>query len=438
MIVMKFGGSSVKNAERIANVANIIRSRLKEKPIVVVSALGGITDMLIDSANKAFQGRDISEDLVGIEERHHSTLGELKLDTKLVDAELEEFRSLANRIKAVKEVTLETMDHIQSFGERMSAKMVAAYLNSIGVVAEAHNAYEVGLISNDEHGNAEPLGETEAELRKHLIDKRSVPVITGFIAKNKAGKITTLGRGGSDYTAAIIGAALGVREIQIWTDVNGVMTTDPRIIKKAKTIPEISFDEASELAFFGAKVLHPKTIIPAMEKDIPVRVLNTYEPDNKGTVILSRIKGKKQDVKAIACKKDNVLMNVESLRMLNAHGFLEKLFSVFAKYGKSVDMLATSEVSVSLTLDDDSNIDKIEEELSRIASITTKKGKAIVCVVGGGMHNSRGIIGSIFSALKDVRIEMVSAGASEINISFLVSNEDADKAVKALHKKYFE
>ena len=436
MIVMKFGGSSVKDATRIKKAADVIKSRLDKDPIVVVSALGGITDMLIETSEKAFQRQDTSALIEEIKNRHHSTLKDLGLDVTLVDEDLKEFEELIQRIATIREVTLETMDHVQSFGEKMSSKIVAAHLINTGIEAEAHNAYDVGFISNDDYGNAEPLEETEAQLREHLSNKKAVPVITGFIAKNKAGKITTLGRGGSDYTAAIIGVAVGVEEIQIWSDVNGIMTTDPKIVKDAKTIPQISFEEASELAFFGAKVLHPKTIIPAVEKNIPVRVLNTYEPDNRGTVIMKEVE--KKDIRAIACKKNNILMNISSLRMLNAHGFLARLFDVFKKYEKSVDMIATSEVSVSLTLDNGNNLDKIIKELEKIAEVTVYENKTIICVVGNGMHQSKGIIGKVFKALKGIRVEMVSAGASEINISFIVNDEDADKAMQMLHKKYFE
>jgi len=436
---MKFGGSSVKNAERISNVAGIIKSRLDKNPVVVVSALGGITDMLIETADNAFEGKDTDKLLNEIKERHHSTLRDLGLGETLVDGDLKEFEDLINRIKSVKEVTLETMDHVQSFGERMSSKIVAAHLTKIGIEAEAHNAYDVGFVSNDDYGNAEPLEETEKKLREHLSNKKAVPVITGFIAKNKAGKITTLGRGGSDYTAAIVGAALNSEEIQIWTDVNGVMTTDPKIVKEAKTIPEISFDEASELSYFGAKVLHPKTIIPAVEKNIPVRVLNTYEPDNKGTVILKDAATEKGIAKAIACKKDVILMNIVSLRMLNAHGFLAKVFDVFAKYGKSVDMIATSEVSISLTVNDDKNIDKIADELRKIADIKIEKDKSIIGLIGEGMKKTPGIAGKLFSVLgeNNINIEMISQGSSEINIGFMIKSEDAEKTVRLLHKEYF-
>jgi len=436
---MKFGGSSVKNAERILNVCSIVKSRLERKPIVVVSALGGITDMLIESADLALHGKDYSELLAEIKERHHSTLKDLKADEKLVDHLLEEFESLLSRIKENKEITSETMDNIQSFGERMSSRIVATALDGLGIVAEAHDAFEIGMITNDDHGNAEPLEETEEEMRSHLLDKRAVPVITGFIGKNKVGTITTLGRGGSDYSAAIFGAAVHAEEIQIWTDVNGVMTTDPRIVPEAKTIPEISFDEASEMAVFGAKVLHPKTILPAVRKDIPVRVLNTYEPDNEGTVIVSKATKTDGAVKAIAIKKDNVLMTAKSLRMLNAHGYLAKLFEVFAHYDKSVDMVSTSEVSVSMTLDNDKDLDKIEADLKKFAEVKIEKGKSIITLVGEGMKHTPGIAGKIFTTLGDAKInvEMISQGASEINVSFIVNEEDKEATVKKLHEIFF-
>ncbi|HLC96425.1 MAG TPA: lysine-sensitive aspartokinase 3 [Candidatus Nanoarchaeia archaeon] len=439
MIVMKFGGSSVKNAERISNVASIVKSRLSQKPIIVVSALGGITDLLIDTANAAREGKEFRKNLKEIAERHHSTLNDLKLDVSMVDALLQEYSAIVEEIGKIKEITPALMDQIQSFGERMSARIVAAAFNKLGIKAEAYDAYDIGLITNDDHGNAEPLEEAYPLIKKRLEGKRSVPIITGFIAKNKAGTITTLGRGGSDYTAAIIGAAVDADEIQIWTDVNGVMTTDPRIVPHARTIPEISFNEASELAFFGAKVLHPKTILPAVEKNIPVKVLNTYEPDNKGTTVVKEATQTKGAVKAIACKKDIILVTVNSLRMLEAHGFLAKLFEVFAKYRKSVDMISTSEVSVSLTVNQEKDLDKIIKECSKFADVKVSNGKALICLVGEGMKHTAGIAGKIFSTIgkNGISIEMISQGASEINISFIVSEAQREKVINILHDEFF-
>ncbi|MBI2974282.1 MAG: aspartate kinase, partial [Deltaproteobacteria bacterium] len=279
----------------------------------------------------------------------------------------------------------------------------------------------------------------KANAKKEL-HSAHVPVITGFIGKDKNGKITTLGRGGSDYSAAIIGAAINADEIQIWTDVSGVYSADPRIVKNARKIEKISFAECSELAYFGAKVLHPKTILPAMNKNIPVKVLNTFEPENSGTIILSEMKKSDEIVKALTCKKNITLININSTRMLFAYGFLARVFYVFDKYNISVDMISTSEVSMSLTIDKDMNLDKAVEELNQIATTNIVRNKAIVCVVGVGLKNETGIAGKIFSLMGQhkINVEMISQGASEINISFVVENDEAEKAVKLLHREFVE
>lgn len=433
---MKFGGSSVGDAERIKNVCGIIKSRLNEKPIVVLSAVKGITDKLIETATKAANDDDVSKELEGIREKHHKILRDLGLDENLVGSQLREFERVIDKIFVMKKTTLELMDEVQSFGERMSVRIAAAYLNKIGVKAKAFDAYDIGMITTPDYGKAEPLPDTEEKINEKLKKIKEVPVITGFIGKDSAGNITTLGRGGSDYTCAIIGAALN-EVIEVWTDVNGIMSADPRVVKEAKTIDNISFDEASELAYFGARVLHPKTIWPAIKKNLPVKVLNSFEPSNKGTTIVKEASKSKEIIKAIACKKNINLINVSSTRMLLAHGFLARLFSVFEDYKKSVDMIATSEVSVSLTVDNDKDLDRVKEDLEGVAEVKLEKNKSIVCVVGEGMHNSKGVVGRVFQTLKDIRVEMISAGASEINISFIVDNKDADKAVQILHKEFF-
>lgn len=438
MVVMKFGGTSLGDADRIKNVCNIVKSRLDEKPIVVVSAVQGITDKLIEAAEKAANDEDVSKELEEIKKKHHKILKDLELKEGLVDNILDEFFKVIDNIFLMKRTSPESMDQVQSFGERMSSRIVAVYLIKIGIKAQAYDAYDIGMITNPEYGKAEPLPDTEEKIAIELKKIKVVPVITGFIGKDSAGNITTLGRGGSDYTAAIIGAAIN-SEVEIWTDVNGIMTADPRVVKEAKTIEKISFNEASELAYFGGRVLHPKTIWPAVKKNIPVKVLNTFEPKNKGTTIVKEANKTKEIIKAIACKKDINLITMVSTRMLLAHGFLGRVFSVFENYKKSIDMVATSEVSVSLTVDDDSDLDKIKNDLEGIADIKIEKNKAIICVVGEGMQNIHGIAGRTFSVLgkNKVNIEMISQGASEINISFIVNNKDADKAVQVLHKEYF-
>jgi aspartate kinase len=439
MIVMKFGGTSVGSAERIRNVADIVVSRLDKGPAVVVSAVGGITDKLIESSNVAVNGESPDEHLTFIENKHHEILRELGLDESLVDDLLSEFREVIMGIKEKKEADVKTMDIVQSFGERMSSRIVAGHLTKIGHKAFACFAWDYGMITDDNFEGAEPLKSSFKVMKEKVSGVDGIPIITGFIGKNEDGEITTLGRGGSDYTAALYGAALGAEEIQIWTDVDGVMTADPRVVSDAQTILQVSFAEASELAYLGAKVLHPKTIIPAMNKNIPVRVLNTYNVDGEGTVILKEAGKSDKTVKAITAKKNVIVLNITSSRMLDAHGFLAKIFTIFAKNNKSVDMISTSEVSVSLTIDNDKDLDKIEKQLGKIAYVRVEKEKAIISLIGEGMKCTYGLAGKIFTALGNhkINIDMISQGASEINVGFVVDSAAADKVVKLLHEEVF-
>jgi len=438
MVVMKFGGSSVGDSERIKSVCDIIKSKLKEKPIVVLSAMKGVTDKLIDTANAAADGDDVSKELGELRDKHHSTLKELGLDEGLVDEELDGYNKVVDKIFEMKKTNLELMDEVQSYGERMSVRIVAAYLDKIGIKARAFDAFDIGMITTPDYGKAEPLPDTEEKIAIELKKVDGIPIVTGFIGKDSARNITTMGRGGSDYTAAIIGAAMG-DVTEIWTDVNGILTADPRVVKEAKTIDTVSFNEASELAYFGARVLHPKTIWPAIKKNLAVRVLNSFEPTNNGTTIVGEVEKTKDIVKAIACKKNITLIHIVSTRMLMAYGFLSRLFSVFEDYKKSIDMVSTTEVSVSLTVDDDTDIDKIKEDLEGVADIDILSGKSIISVVGEGMGRVPGIAGRIFSALgkEKLNVDIISQGAYEINVSFVVDNKDADKAVQVLHKEFF-
>ena len=434
MIVMKFGGTSVGNADRITHTVDIIKSYAGKKPVIVVSAVGGITDRLIELANAAKGKR--KEILEAIRKIHNDIINELGLDESILE---EDFKELDNLINNNKTVDAEILDQFQTFGERMSSKIVAMQLNKMGVTAQAFNAWDLGFATTDEFGNAEPLEETFSNLNNNIKKLNVVPVITGFMGKTKNGEIATLGRGGSDYTAAIIGNAVDADEIQIWTDVDGIMSTDPKIVSNAMPLEEVSFAEASELAYFGAKVLHPKTIIPAMKKNIPVRVLNSFSLKNKGTVILNKVAKSKHVVKAITYKKNIIVVNIVSTRMLGAYGFLARIFNTFDKYKKSVDVVSTSEVSVSLTIDNENNLASIIDEMKDIAIIHVSKGKAIISVVGGGMRNTPGLAGRRFGVLGDnkINVEMISQGASGINTTLVVDGKDVVNAVKCLHEEYF-
>jgi len=438
MLVMKFGGTSVGNADRIINVANIVKFNIKRKPIVVVSAVTKITDELIRLGKECAE-RKGDKILGSIRDVHYGILEQLGIGKSLLKNDLEELSNLANKTKSNEAIDGQILDHFQSFGEIMSSKIVAEQLNKIRINAKAFNSWDLGFVTNSEFGNAEPLEASCQKLKSSIKSLNVIPVITGFIGKTEKGEITTLGRGGSDYTAAIIGAAVDADEIQIWTDVDGIMSTDPKIVKGAKTIEEVSFAEASELAYFGAKVLHPKTILPAMRKNIPVKVLNSFNPKSKGTAIVKKAEKSKMAVKAIAYKKNITLFNIESTRMLGAYGFLARLFEVFAKHKKSVDVVSTSEVSVSLTLENGGSIACILAELKEIADTKVYMNKSIICVVGEGMKSKLNIPVRTFSALakSNVHIDMISMGASEINITFIVDSRDAEKALKVLHKEYF-
>jgi len=436
---MKFGGTSLRNAQCIRNVTEIIQSYLQQKPIVVVSAITKVTDALISLAHEVAQGKG-DEILSKVKEVHEEILEELQLPSSLLEKEFEELASLIKKTKQNKNLTLQLLDHFQSYGERFSSRIAAAELQKRGTNVKAYDAWEIGLITDAEYGNAEPLQESYLSIKKHILSLDTIPIITGFIGKAKTGEITTLGRGGSDYSAAIIGNAVDAEEIQIWTDVDGILSADPKIILKVKTISEISFAEASELAYFGAKVLHPKTILPAMQKNIPVRVLNSFAPEKKGTLILKNPRNKTFKIKAIAVKKAITLIDIESTKMLGAYGFLSRIFSIFNKYKKSVDVLATSEVSVSITIDNQVHLKEMQEELEKIGRVNIYHEQAIVCIVGEGMREALEVPGKAFTLLakNKIRIDLISQGASQVNITFLVEEKDVEKTMQLLHWLFIE
>jgi aspartate kinase len=432
MIIMKFGGTSVGTAESIGNVCRIVKSHIKRSPVVVVSAVNGMTDKLLECAST---GKVDSRE---IESFHKQILKALGLDTSLL---LPEFEGLAKAASGLDRESKEMIDEVLSFGERMSVKILAACMNKNGVAAKPVNAYDIGFVTDDNFGEAEILEETYSQVREKLQYTDFVPVVTGFIAKDRSGKITTLGRGSSDYTASITGAALDAEEIQIWTDVSGIKTADPKIIPNAATIDVMSFAEASELAYFGAKVLHPKTIIPAMKKNIPVRVLNTHKPENRGTeIVKTRADVVPERVRAVTRKKNVDVITITSTRMLNAFGFLEELFAVFARHRTAVDVVSTSEISVSVTVDGNAATEALTADLAEHASVKIDCNKAIVCVIGEGLKDSSSVVaGRIFTCLgeRGINVDMISQNASEINISFIVSADAADEAVRFVHKDLF-
>jgi len=334
------------------------------------------------------------------------------------------------------------MDAVSGMGERLSCEIVAAALTAAGIPSRAVDAREI-LLTDDSFGRGIPqMEETGERVREKVLpftQKGEVVVMGGFIGATRQGVSTTLGRGGSDWSAAIVGALLPAEEIQIWTDVDGIMTVDPRVVPGARVLAEVSFEEAAELAYFGAKVLHPATIKPAVERGIPVFVLNTMNPSAPGTRIAAR-KGETSvgEPRALAFKKGITVVLVSQPRMLMAHGFTAKVFEVFARHKTSVDLIATSEVSISLTVDDVATLPAVQADLQELGEVRVFSNMAIVSVIGRGFNRQAGIAGRIFDAVRDVNITMISFGASDVNVSFVVEQADAERAVKSLHKQFFE
>ena len=451
MIIMKFGGTSVEDARAMRRVVGIVRGELVRRPVIVASACAGVTNALLRLARAALE-TPRSKSLDEVEElrlRHRKIAHELFSGEILytvqaqIDAMLDEIRDLTKSIAIIGELTTRSLDTFASFGERLSTFLLFHLLIQEEMKAVLVNAQDV-MITNDEHTRAVPLFEEinrrAASVIAPKINAGQVVVTQGFLGATLRGVPTTIGRGGSDFSAAILGAALGAEEIQIWTDVDGILTSDPSLIPNAQPIGELTFQEAAELAYFGARVLHPATILPAIQKNIPVRVLNSRRPEVQGTVIVREpTSPDSQTVKSIAYKEGITLINITSTRMLMMHGFLARVFAIFARYEKSVDAIATSEVSLSLTVDNDSDLETIFGELKTVADVECVRDKAIFCVVGENLKRTRGIVTKIFSVLDAERIpvSMISLGASEINVTFVVDGGDIARTAQALHDAFF-
>jgi aspartate kinase len=448
MIVCKFGGTSVQDAEAMLRVARIIRDRLTRQPIIVSSAMGKTTDQLLLAAQTAADGKraDALDMLAKIKEKHLKEAQKLGISDaedwalELIPAYFKEMRDLVRGLSALGELTPRIKDAMASYGERLSTIIITRVLENEGIPAQLMDAREC-VITDDSYTRANPFYDlTYAAMVEHLlpvVKAGKVPVFQGFIGRTRESITTTIGRGGSDHTASMVGAALNAEDIQIWTDVDGVMTTDPRMVPEARRIKAISFDEAAELTYFGAKVLHPATILPAVRKKIPVHVLNSYKPDQDGTLITEEAPPCENPVKAIAYKSGITVVHIASTRMLMAHGFLKKIFEVFDHFQVPVDVVSTSEVSVSLTVDDTSALWHIITELKKISEVNVEGSKAIVCCVGNNLRNIPGVPHLAFSALQDINIHMISQGASAINITFVIDEEQLAAAVRGLHDVFF-
>ena len=447
---MKFGGTSVEDATAIERTANIVRTRRAKRleAVVVVSAMAKVTDLLLAAATAAGRGDKTGALAIGarLRLRHLDTAATLMEEERfarlqqVLHLEFDALDDLLRGISAVGELTPRTNDLVVSFGERLSSRIVAEAFDQRGLDGVQVDARSC-IVTDSNYGKAAPQESAIelklAEIVLPLIEAGKTPVMGGFIGSNAEGITTTLGRGGSDYTAALVGGGLHASAIEIWTDVNGIMTTDPRICPDALRVKTISFEEAAELAYFGAKVLHPATILPAVQKSIPVWVLNSRNAENEGTKITAMAAKCASPFKSIAAKKKLTIIDVVASRMLMSHGYMKAVFDVFDKYKCAIDMVSTSEVSISLTVDSNQQLPEICAELSKIADVKLEGHKALVCLVGEDIRGHNGIAGRVFSAVSHVNVRMISQGASEINMSFMVDEEDVEEAVRSLHRVFF-
>ena len=447
--VMKFGGTSVKDAEAFLRVAKIVGSQKDVFPIVVTSAMAKVTDALLNAFDLAKTGNS-GEAFSSLEEHfvRHKEVAEELLDKPrqtafLAELELskEELSGLLLRVER-RSLPLQMLkDAIVSYGEQLSSRLLAEVCKANDLNARQVDSRRV-IVTDDEYGSAKPIwDETEKFIQlelNSLLEAEEIPIMGGFIAANRSGETTTLGRGGSDYSAALVGAALKAKEIQIWTDVTGVLTCDPRICSDARTVEVLSYNEAAELAYFGAKVLHPKTIQPAVDHSIPVRVCNSHEPNEKGTMVLAESEIATNKIKSIAHKTGISILRISSARMLGSYGFMSALFQVFERFRTVIDVISTSEVSVALTLDNTESLEKIVTELERLGDVEVEHGFAVICIVGEGLRSSSGLASKIFSTIDDVNISLISHGASSVNMTFVVEEPKVKDVIEKLHTTFFQ
>ena len=452
---MKFGGTSVADPDAINRLIGIVRHQIDRQrrdedeaaPAVVVSALAKVTDSLVQVARDAEDGEAAraSDTLRALLDRHISvatavTTASREKTVAAVKAEFEELIGLVHALAVLREVSPRSLDAVLATGELVSSRIVAAAFADHRIPSAWVDSRTVLVTDGEYNGAAPDMAETRERMRErvglHAAAGR-VPVLGGFVGSTSNGVTTTLGRGGSDYSAAIFGASLDVDEIQIWTDVDGMLTADPRIVPQPRLVPQLTFAEASELAYFGAKVLHPSTILPAVDKNIPVRILNARRPDNTGTLITADGIATAGQLTAIACKRDVTVVDITSTRMLMAHGFLRRLFEVFERFKTPVDVVTTSEVSVSVTVDDTRRLEAIVDNLRNFAEVSLEREMAIICAVGENLRSDPTLFGRAVTALERVPLRLVSQAASRRNITFVLRDADVPHAMMRLHEAFF-
>jgi aspartate kinase len=451
MVVQKFGGTSVADPAAIRRLIEIVRTartRDGRGPAVVVSAMSGVTDALLGIAAAA--GASHTDDALGrvgeLRERHLSAARDLVPGAdnaalcSYIGEVFDELGAVVRALGVLREVSPRTLDVIAAMGELLSSRLVAAALVEGGVPAEWIDARRA-VVTSDDHTLAAPLlRETTAALRASVvpaIDAGRVPVLGGFVGATAGGHTTTLGRGGGDYSGALVGAGIGAREIQIWTDVDGLLSADPRVIASPRLVPRLSFSEAAELAYFGAKVLHPSTILPAVERDIPVRILNAKRPEGTGTLITAQPSLDGTALTGLASKREVTVIDITSTRMLMAYGFLRRVFEVFERFRTAVDVVTTSEVSVSVTVDDRRYVEAITEALSEFAQVSTEPDMALLCAVGDRLRDEPEIAARVIRVLEEVPLRMISQAASRRNITVVLRQADLPHAMQRLHEEFF-
>jgi aspartate kinase len=446
--VMKFGGTSVGDSAAFERVCLIVGDQIENHPVVVTSAMTKVTDALLNAFDTARRNEpEAAFDSLAPHFTRHLEVAEYFLSDearKSFETEIEKSkRDLSEILERVSRRTLPVQllkDVILAYGELLSSRLLTEVLRSKNINARFADARRL-IVTDDEHGAANPIWEeTEKVVSLELnsiIRNGEIPVMGGFIAASRGGETTTLGRGGSDYSAALVGAALKAREIQIWTDVTGVLTCDPRICPEARTLKTLSYEEAAELAYFGAKVLHPKTIQPAVDLQIPVRVCNSHAPAETGTMILPKSQSTPRKVKSIAYKKGITILHITSARMLGAFGFMSAIFQIFERHRTVIDVVTTSEVSVSLTLDNTAALEAIIKDLQRIGTVEIEPNQAVICVVGSGLRDTSGVAAQLFTAISDINISLISHGASSVNLTFVVEENIVGEVIKRLHDEFF-
>lgn len=450
MIVIKFGGTSVGDADRVANAIDIVAARQERRPVIVVSALSGVTNDLVAASEAACaqDQKQVREIIAKVRARHEDValrLVQQKSDffeafIRQLDKQVEEIDTILRGIALLGEITMRARDKVVSIGEKLSS-VLFAYTMMMRALPGEHVHSEEVIWTDDRFGGAAPRMDRTTEAAHRvlipLLERNRIPVMGGFIGRTESGATTTLGRNGSDYSAAIVGAAIGAEEVQIWTDVDGLLTCDPRVVPGARVIDLLSFEEAAELAQFGAK-LHPRTLEPAREANIPVRVLNTHNPSSPGTLITRAGAQTASGPRSIARKRGVTMVHVTSNRMLGAHGFLAQFFGVFAQLGISVDLIATSEVSVTVTVDEKHDTDELARRLQELADVQLYDGLCILAVVGQNVMSDARVGARVLDALGGMPVKMMSLGRSGLNLSIVVDDANADDALRSVHQALFE